>query len=176
MSIRCGHCEGRHETVAQVRQCQAFEAHKPTTRPAEPDWMRTDAPPAIRASRATVTQDGMYIKPDGRIFKVQWNRASGDGRRIYAKQLVVRVLEGGRVHQQMYGLLDVLEGSVSKLADMDFVYASGAILMLRPEERMTMEQAARFGKLYGRCVRCGKVLTLEESIERAMGRVCAGKL
>jgi len=175
MSIRCGHCEGRHETVAQVRQCQAFEAHKPTTRPAEPDWMRTDLQPAVY-SYPKVTQDGMYIKPDGRIFKVQWNRASGDGRRLYAKQLVVRVMDGGRVRQQMYGLLDVLEGSVSPLADMDFVFASGAILLLRPEERMSLEQAARFGKLYGRCVRCGRELTDETSIERAMGRVCAGKL
>jgi ribosomal protein S14 len=137
--------------------------------------MRTDLQPAVY-SYPKVTQDGMYIKPDGRIFKVQWNRASGDGRRLYAKQLVVRVLEGGRAHTQMYGLLDVLKESISPLADMDFVYASGAILMLRPEERMSLEQAARFGKLYGRCVRCGRELTDETSIERAMGRVCAGKL
>jgi hypothetical protein len=169
------------------------------SRAADPDWMRTDYGSETEATRAAlaqeaaeqvrteyvrtatltrtpVTQDGMYIKADGQIFKVQYNRAKGDGRRLYAKQLVVRTLDGGRAVRQTSGLLDVLKESISPLADMDFVYASGAIYQLCAEERMTPEQAKQFGKLYGRCVRCGRVLTLEESIDRMMGAVCAGKL
>jgi len=42
--------------------------------------------------------------------------------------------------------------------------------------KMTIEQAAEFGQLYGRCARCGRILTNELSIERAIGPVCYAKL
>jgi len=172
--IKCGHCEGRHETVAQVRECQAFESHRPPTRPSEPDWMRTDygseiirtSPPSsgtdLRFDRALVTQDGMYraIIEDphnegttGEIWKVQWNRAGGDGRRLYAKVLT-----------------DEPRG------EWHFEYVPGGILKLRPEDRMTLEEAQQFGKLYGVCCVCGRTLTDEISIEAGIGPVCAGRV
>lgn len=40
---------------------------------------------------------------------------------------------------------------------------------------MTADQAAEFGKLYGVCAVCGRTLTNEESIERGIGPVCAGR-
>jgi len=161
MPIKCGHCEGRHETVAQVRQCQAFEAHQPPTRPAEPDWMRTDLQPAVY-SYPKVNQDGMYriIIEDphndgttGQIWKVQWNRASGDGHKLYAKVLTDE--PSGVWH---------------------FEYVPGGILKLRPEDRMTLEEAQQFGKLYGVCCVCGRALTDETSIEAGIGPVCAGRV
>src|SRR5688500_7563697 len=61
--------------------------------------------------------------------------------------------------------------------------APGRVRDLRPEMRMTLDQAlavARVvandvnGALYGRCFKCGRTLTAEDSIERFMGPVCAG--
>lgn len=96
-------------------------------------------------------EDGMYVL-DGQIYKVQ-HAVHGSGRQ-YAKLLVITEL-GGR-------------GS--------FEYAPGVVGRIRPEHRMTMEQAREFGALYGMCVRCGRVLTREDSIERMMGEICANKI
>lgn len=127
-----------------------------------------------RPARTPVTKDGMYMTADGEIFKVQWNKAEGDGRRLYAKQMVG------------YGQNDRIAARVTHFtkanAELDlglsisFEYAQGAMRWLTAEDRMTMEDAKAFGALYGTCVRCGRTLTLEESIERAMGRTCASKI
>jgi hypothetical protein len=97
-------------------------------------------------------EDGMYVL-DGEVFKVV-HAVHGSGAQ-YAKRFVEPAAEGER-------------GT--------FEYAAGVVRRLRPEHRMTMDQATKFGQLYGVCIRCGKVLTLEESIERAMGSTCATKI
>lgn len=60
--------------------------------------------------------------------------------------------------------------------------ARGAIRLLRPEHKMSLEDALKVAKavatdvngaLYGRCFKCGRTLTAEDSIERFMGPVCA---
>lgn len=62
--------------------------------------------------------------------------------------------------------------------------ARGGIRLLRPEHKMTLEEALKVakvvandveGRLYGRCWICGRELTNEDSIERFMGPVCAAK-
>lgn len=40
---------------------------------------------------------------------------------------------------------------------------------------MTRENAEEYGKLYGVCCMCGRLLTDERSIERGIGPVCAGR-
>lgn len=117
--------------------------------------------------------DGMYRNPEtGEIFKVQFNKAEGDGRRVYAKQLVgwahtdLDTAEAEKVTQfQLVGKQSPME--------FEFVYRAGLILQIDASWRMTMEEAKAFGALYGTCCRCGKTLTLERSIERGMGRKCA---
>lgn len=111
-------------------------------------------PQAVAAVREALT-DGMYMK-DGDIYKVQYNRASGDGRRLYAKLLVVHSSEFGS-------------------ADVHFEYAPGAIHQLSLADRMSLEDARAFGVLYGTCCVCGRTLTDEVSIENGIGPVCAGK-
>jgi hypothetical protein len=56
-----------------------------------------------------------------------------------------------------------------------FVFAPGKIYELKPENRMTLDDAAAFGKLYGQCCVCGRTLTDEVSIANGIGPVCAGK-
>lgn len=100
---------------------------------------------------ATELEDGMYVL-DGVIYKVQ-HAVHGSGRQ-YAKRLV--------------------PNSPGERAS--FEYAPGMVRKLRPEHRMTMEQAKEFGALYGTCCQCGRVLTNEDSIEAGIGPICASKL
>ena len=55
-------------------------------------------------------------------------------------------------------------------------YAAGAIRDLRPEHRMTVERAVELSIRIGRCIRCGALLTAEESVTRGIGPVCITKI
>lgn len=103
----------------------------------------------VPAPRVNVpAEEGMYRKGDV-IYKVQI-AVHGNGR-PYAKQLV----QDGE--------------------NWSFEYAPGAVRTLRPEHRLTLEQAKEFGALYGTCCVCGRTLTNESSIEAGIGPVCASK-
>jgi len=109
-------------------------------------------------------EEGMYRDPNtGEIFKVQ-KAIHGSGN-LYAKKLVF-------VRQAEYDD----EGDLVMPGAIRFDYIPGLLKRLKPSMRMTLEQAKEFGALYGTCVRCGRTLTKEKSIERAMGPVCAGKI
>lgn len=95
----------------------------------------------------TEKEEGIYML-DGDVVKVQL-AVHGSGK-PYAKKL-----------NKETGRWDYVPGLVSKL---------------KPEHKLTQEQAKEFGLLYGRCAICGRTLTREESIERAMGPVCAAKM
>lgn len=92
--------------------------------------------------------EGMYRTADGQIYKVV-HAVHGSGH-LYAKRLDVDTRT-----------FEIERGAVSKLSMAD---------------RMTAEDAAEFGHLYGFCVRCAATLTDEASIERGMGPVCASKI
>ena len=101
---------------------------------------------AISAPTQTVGE-GMYLK-DGAVYKVQ--RAVHGSGHLYAKKFDTEIKK--------------------------FEYAGVAPLRtLTNADRMTLEQAKNYSALYGVCIRCSKTLTKEESIERAMGDVCASK-
>lgn len=96
--------------------------------------------------------DGTYIL-DGEIFKVR-HAVHGSGRQ-YASLLVPPAAEG---------------------ADATWEYKGQAPLrQLTAEHLLTPELAKKYGALYGVCVRCGRVLTREDSIDRMMGSTCWGK-
>lgn len=143
----------------------------PGTTPATTDRQYVRA----EEQRGAVTQDGMYRNPEtGEIYKVQWNRGSGDGKRLYAKQLILSTFnQDGTDARILYSI--PLSGEKPGMVQHDFRYAPGAMRFIRAEWRMTIEEAKQFGALYGTCIRCGRTLTLEESIERAMGSTCARK-
>ncbi len=94
--------------------------------------------------------EGTYRTPDGEIYRVVI-AVHGSGH-PYARRLVV--VEHGRADWEM---------------------AKGMVYRLRPEWKMTLEQAAEFGRLYGVCAHCSAPLTDPESIERGIGPVCARK-
>ena len=51
-------------------------------------------------------------------------------------------------------------------------YAKGAIHALRPEQRLTLSEAKKFGVQTGQCVHCGRTLTDPISIMAGLGTVC----
>lgn len=60
--------------------------------------------------------------------------------------------------------------------DGSWVGFPGAANKLRPETKMTLEQAKQYGKMYGMCMLCGRTLTDEESVAMGIGPICAGKM
>lgn len=109
-----------------------------------------DAPKIEKPAATKVElEDGMY-RFDGRIFKVQ-HAVHGSGRQ-YAKVLV-------QFDDDSW----------------DFEIARGVIFKLRPEHKMSLEEAREFGALYGTCCVCGRTLTSEESIEIGIGPICLSK-
>lgn len=92
-----------------------------------------------------------YVGPEMKIYKVQ-KAVHGSGK-PYAKILMV-------------------DDSTTP-ADVWFEYAPGVVRKLRPEHKLTVEQAKAFGALYGTCVYCAKTLTDENSIFNGYGRKCA---
>lgn len=47
--------------------------------------------------------------------------------------------------------------------------------MIKPEHRMTLDEAKEYGKVTGTCCNCGRLLTNEESIANGIGPICATK-
>ena len=62
-----------------------------------------------------------------------------------------------------------------ELVGTSFQYAKGAMYQIKPEHRMTLAQAAEYGKLTGSCVCCGRLLTDPASIADGIGPVCKAK-
>ncbi len=93
-------------------------------------------------------EEGLY-KVGEDVYKVQAARAQGSGR-VYAKQMNLETGEFHYVGRKPFSLLTA-------------------------DKKMTAEEAGKYGKLYGRCIRCGKELTDEFSIENGLGKVCITK-
>ncbi len=111
-----------------------------------------DARPAGEPAHERITRDGWYKVGDV-IYKVQ-KAVHGSGN-LYAKRLDV---------------------PVPGVARGEWVYEPGMVNRLTDEQRLTPEQAAEFGRLYGVCGVCGRTLTDEDSIDAGIGPVCITKL
>lgn len=147
-----------HEAKIASGELTAREASAMIDEFSELPWQRSapavnpwsDAPAGKTPDHGQVTEDGMYQNPNnGEIYKVQIAK-QGSGH-LYAKKLT----------------------QVGD--DWAFEYVSGLIRSIRADWKMTLEQAKKFGQLYGVCCRCGAALTDEDSIEAGIGPICAGK-
>jgi Family of unknown function (DUF6011) len=152
---------------------------------------RESAAPARMAAPATPVQgktetpmkDGIYVdRETGRIFKLQFNKAQGDGTRLYAKRLEISFDRNGERETHSTGLLSLDLDGVKVNPDngkpdveMSWEYVANLIREVRADWRLTPEAAKEWGVLYGSCIRCHRPLTKEESIGRMMGDWCAGK-
>lgn len=76
ISIKCGHCSNRHQTVAQVRLCSRRATPAPVVAPVA----------VVKPVAKPVSEPGMYRMPNGRMFRVQENKSKTG---LYAKELIV---------------------------------------------------------------------------------------
>jgi len=97
---------------------------------------------------APVPEEGLYQVGDD-VYKVQKAKANGSGH-VYAKQMNLETGDFAYVGQKPFHLLTAAN-------------------------RMSVEEAGRYGKLYGKCIRCGRDLTDEFSIANGLGKVCITK-
>ena len=114
-----------------------------------PNYRQNEQPVAI--------EDGIY-RYRGEIYKVI-HAVHGSGFQ-YAKKLIKTF------HPEGHPRAGCPKG--------DFEKADGIVFKLTPDMMLPLEEAVQFGKIYGFCVRCGKTLTREDSIERGMGSKCYG--
>lgn len=140
------------EADEDIRNADAFQASIAQELAADDAFQAfiTTSWKAATPVRKPVTEDGMYRMADGTIAKVQI-AVNGSGN-LYAKRLIVSDDHGS------------------------FEYEPGLIRKLSADDRMTVEQAAEFGKLYGWCCVCGRTLTDEKSIAAGIGPVCGGRI
>ena len=101
------------------------------------------------ARPAVVVEVGMYRKADGTMFRAYRGRESG---RILAKRLVAA--ESGWA----------------------FEYAGLAARFVDPSERMSLEEAKKWGAEFGTCCVCSAVLTDPSSIAAGIGPICASRV
>jgi hypothetical protein len=61
--------------------------------------------------------------------------------------------------------------------DNGWVYAQGAVKTLAQASApaLTLEEAKKYGRIYGVCIVCSRTLTDEGSIAAGIGPICAGK-
>lgn len=112
----------------------------------------------VHATRPTL-EPGMYLLPDGRVFKVQ---KAKDSDRIYAKRL--QPIGGRRLTE------------TDDVVRFEFVYERGAIAQLQPEHRMSLAEAKAFGIRYGVCCWCGARLSDAKSVANGIGPICATRI
>jgi hypothetical protein len=54
-----------------------------------------------------------------------------------------------------------------------WVYAQGAVKTLVNAPALTLEEAKKYGRIYGTCIVCSRTLTDESSISAGIGPICA---
>jgi hypothetical protein len=156
-SITCGNCKETHYSVQEVKDCYSGRQLNPVGPLAQRFDLPGPWPTAQPAAQTTPKRaepasepkrvgDG-YYRHNNIVYKVQWNR---ERTHLYGKEL---------------------NPNTGK-----WIYTPGILAVLRTEDKLTKEQAAEFGKLYGICCICGRTLTNEESIEAGIGPICAGKV
>ncbi len=93
------------------------------------------------------------------------------GQEIYR----VKISGAGRPYANALMTENILNGNYADAA-VWFEYAPGAIYRIKPEHRMTVEQCAEFGLLYGTCCVCARTLTNPKSIAKGIGPICEKKV
>jgi hypothetical protein len=83
----------------------------------------------------------------------------------YFKGLYVKVVRAIHGSRKLYGKVFDPESKIWK-------YSPGILVSLQSCHKLSLDEARKFGELYGRCVICGRTLTDDESIEAGMGIVC----
>ncbi|UVF61756.1 hypothetical protein SEA_NOVASHARKS_51 [Gordonia phage NovaSharks] len=128
-----------------------------------------------------INEDGIYVVNPGYgdilgadYIKVQMIR---EGSRLYAKRLVKLYPEKLELEPNPKNAISLWCAQNGMSKPVKWQYTPGLIRDIGEHmvTKLSIEDAAQFGHLYGICMECGAILTNEESIERGIGPICAGK-
>jgi hypothetical protein len=120
------------------------------------DWLKTQARKGatpVNTQGATL-EPGVYVLGD-HIVKLQMNKA---GTNAYTSRWVE--INGERLNENDAHIKG------------EWQYEPGLKGQLRPEHRMTIEQAKMFMLTYGQCAKCARRLKAAQSVEDGIGPVC----
>lgn len=199
MSIRCGHCGGIHASVADVRDCSTEnggenDMDNTTMNPVVPDPGDADSyrdfivpmdpwegategeagvwspgPAAYLNARREPPRDPSGHYPAPQPQSEEWGNYKKAveeltvGFYAFEDDIYQTVMSGkGRLYAK------ILNGDTGS-----WTYAAGAVMKLKPEMRLKLDDAKAFGHRTGRCGCCGRTLTNPESIELGIGPICA---
>jgi hypothetical protein len=89
----------------------------------------------------------------------------------------VDVVKPNQQHTRLYAmrLVEIASDRMNAEGDMvqiEFVYEAGAIFNVKPEHRMSFDDAKMLTIRYGRCIVCGRRLKAGKSVEQGIGPVC----
>ena len=92
---------------------------------------------------------------DGHVYVVKSNQSKT---RLYAKRLVEIATD--RLNAE------------GDMVQIEFVYEPGAIFNIKPEHKMSYDDAKMLTIRYGRCIVCNRRLSAGKSVEQGIGPVC----
>lgn len=107
---------------------------------------------------AAELEDGIYRTEDGTIYKV-YHTVHGANQQV-AKELIVTKTGTDKDGK------DTFDGEWEYLG-------KKPLRFIRPEHKLTQDQAKQFGLVYSFCINCTRDLTREESIHVGYGPTCA---
>ena len=156
MTIACGHCKGRHSTIFAVRECSIPHNAVKAFENAPQRFVREE-----EAALAIPAQGRMQYVPPG-LYAL----ATSTGLKFYK---VERPTEG---RWKDYTFVSIQHSD--EFTQIKDSARKGKILRTignDPEGAMAL-----YGKTIGRCGKCSRTLTNEESRARGIGPVCAEAL
>jgi hypothetical protein len=144
-----------------LKNLQTMPMRKAVDSFGNPEWPADQLAKIANMGAAVELEDGIY-KVGNAVFKVKHSQTG----KQWAYELVLEEPDcGGCANDEPCGA-----GCKWKAK---FVYAGAPKKFgIKPEHKLTYEQAKEFGALYGTCIVCGKLLTNELSVMLGIGPVC----
>lgn len=150
-------------SVSDVLRMTYGDAHRIIS--GDTNLLVRENPPVPNQSRERVPavqlEEGAFYLIGTRVFRTHM----GSSGRLFAKELIQ---------------LGVPEEASNGIRRFRWEYARGAIHQIRPDHRLTKEQAVMFGQHFSTCVRCGIALdptiTDRNGNRRYIGPVCEKKM
>jgi hypothetical protein len=202
MSIKCGHCPSRHETVAEVRSCatslddrafdvliqerevdedRAVAAFKMRRFMGEADAPETSVQEYRRhtssladghAAAARVERSGWAGKPAQRTAPAEHAKVA-DGRYAVEEDGTLKFFKISNGTGRWDGYVFIdIQASDEHYAVKDRLRKASILALIAADPKEAM---LRYGRELGQCGHCGRTLTDEASRAAGIGPVCASK-
>lgn len=194
--IKCGHCPGRHETVAGVRACAAgldsgpfdvlvqerersedaavaaFKMRRFTGETSVQQYHRQAASLAAgQATAARIERGGWAGKPAQRTQPAEAAKVA-DGRYAIEEDGTLKFFKLTNGRKPGYVFLDIQASDEwHSIRNVTRIHAIVAEIAKDAHAAMI-----RYGRELGQCGHCGRTLTDESSRAAGIGPICAGKM